>query len=241
MHRWIPFEATPAPSISTVGGATGGTTPLEGWGLAVDAVIAVATIVTLVWAIRSTRREMAGAADDRRVRDEDRSRQVDRERRAQAEQVALWCTSDAVRVEETDEHPADVRRAVHLINASAAPIYRVYIEWWFAFVTPGTREIVRQRPTMSTLQFDVITPGETLDVPVQSAQDVGGGRPRATVWFTDATGTVWRRDDKAGLSLVSNAQPPEADQAPAHPADSGLHFVHPYLPHPRDPQYLRDI
>ncbi len=205
---------------------------LDTWTFIVNVIVGLATVGTLIWAIRSTLNESRLSRLDREKRDADRfeelkerERQVAKDRTAQAEHVAVWCDEQPIYAP-ADLGPReieDLERQVHVVNTSPAPIYRVWVEFWF--------EPSGERPIMSAMDIPALAPGlvgESMSGPRRSEID---GTMRACVTFTDSGGRVWRRDDRGRLTLVKeNSHEGEADIAPKRSMISRPYDMIPKVP-----------
>ena len=154
------------------------------WGaLAANLAIAVATIATLVWAIKTGR-------DEARRASRDRLEALAAQERRQATKISAW--------ERQWDSPGDSgptpRRVIYLHNASTAPVYDVMTRYVEALPTladgsPGPR---------ATWFNEILPPGidpRTETVPARPGFAELSEIGVLEVEFRDAAGFYWLRDD----------------------------------------------
>ncbi|MBB2921306.1 hypothetical protein [Cellulomonas cellasea] len=107
---------------------------LELANVVLNAIIALATVATLVWAIRTTREELRSSVEDRQQRDQDRAQEREQDERRQASHVVAW-VAQVVNYDELEDpgrhHLVAIgaTRTVYLHNASSAPVYDVKVRF----------------------------------------------------------------------------------------------------------------
>jgi hypothetical protein len=184
--------------------------------VAINLVIAIATIGTLVWAISSTKRQLSLATDEiaiatseRAAQVQERARQSERERQLQAEHVAAWSEQEPVREtvdHEEDGRPittvVDFRRTIFLVNTSNAPVWDVTVEYKWSEDSGNTQWKL-------PILVPAAKPQETWALGLPS--DFNDQR-LVTVRFRDAAGYVWKRDKDGELHLIQEPGPASAAQ-----------------------------
>ncbi len=76
---------------------------LDVWTLVINAVIGVATVITLIWTVRTTRHETRVSAEERRTQATERARQRRDQEREQASHIVAWSQQVSVVQEEVDD------------------------------------------------------------------------------------------------------------------------------------------
>ncbi|WP_275001231.1 hypothetical protein [Promicromonospora iranensis] len=176
------------------------------WGnLIVQVVIALATIGTLIWAIRVNRGESRRASVERKER-------LAFEERAQATRISAWEEQRAelksgepavwIPSQTAYEHRDDVstRRRIYVHNGSDAPVYDVAVRyqevthpalpWVHAILPPGAA--ARSREVSTVPNCGAIADDVALEVEFRDA----AGR----YWLRESSGILKRRSDLDSMS-----------------------------------------
>jgi len=171
--------------------------------LVVQVVIAIATIGTLAWAVRTGRDEAKRASAERQER-------LEFEERAQATRVSAW---EHQRVEQPDGTPveanldydygtAEEKRRIYVHNGSDAPVYDVVVRyddllsenssstWMHAILLPGSESRSRQ----VTLVPNCGAPSEDVVLEIEFRDAAG------RYWSRDADGILRRKPDLEALT-----------------------------------------
>ncbi|TCJ23033.1 hypothetical protein [Nocardioides jejuensis] len=162
--------------------------PPLAFGMAFDT--SAAAIATWVGAMATTGALIAAiyaghqAAKIVQVERERDDRIEDKERRAQAEQIAGWVSN---------------KNHLNMVNLSNLPVYEVQVRYElgeldateeYGALVPSTRE----GGSRQVRSFDMI-----LRNVLQTLPPTERPRPRVTVWFTDTAGIRWERDGHGTL------------------------------------------
>jgi hypothetical protein len=163
--------------------ASGFSNDVTAWSTAAAAVGTVGTLVFLVIQLASERRRRQG-----------------RERRAQAEKVSGWITSDWM------HHRQDGKQTIALHNESSEPVYQAVIHLVFVQGGPATgRDMDKDMPGFRQAVL-VIPPGRHF-LTMNELFHHMHRRHGVELAFTDRSGVHWLRDAKGRLNEINQAAP----------------------------------
>ena len=177
------------------------------------AVGAVAALTVALWEVASAQSRQE-EADEQALEVASAAREA--ARRAQAEQVTVWCSSETVTVQfdprrhvREDEALFDPRAyqqtvVVSLANGSDLPVFNAVIRhvWWRDFDTRG-------RGGMGRIVLGPIAVGPKTRIDEEFTRLPSGESeqwPAVDLEFTDAAGRAWRRNPVGELEEIERSQ-----------------------------------
>ncbi|WP_406051307.1 hypothetical protein [Kribbella sp. NBC_00889] len=185
--------------------AAAATTPHDPvWRIAVDVVTAIGTlgaVIVAVWVAFLERAERKSADQARLKAEEERDALRTDERESQARRIVGWLEDETLDAKSAYVLGGSRTRTVIVVtNGSDLPAFNVSPQAYSPEI--ATASVAEYIP--------VLPPGETIRRPLHGVVEAYNERPYAILEFRDAAGRRWQRDEKGGLSLISeNDLPPQ--------------------------------